>query len=648
MVLTRKKKLIDKTTVVIFILIIFFYIPSFVINCVSFKNFNFDSQSLLLWFYTAIKGYVPYKDLFYPYGLFSYYKQISPALNFFNLVLLSLLFTCYYKFFDLLFTKKYFALLSFAVFFLFINIYTSTDLFIRYGLLTGYSVLTALIVLADHKKNILLNVSLGLLAGLLFGLFPDQGIIAIAIYLIFLILRFIFINKSKKHDDFFQKTILTFLGFLSGIAATVGPFFLFLKLYGLFDSFLYSFVEYRNISIFAKIPFPPSLFTIDNVFSFTLLICATSYVSFKLFVMKVSFTRRDIIVAGLTVALLFLEVKNVMRSIDWQISFIGVILLFALIPPFIYEVLSIRKGFLYILTIGSFLIIAFGFNHQSIYKNPLMFFGNKISGGPNACFQDIIRKLPESANQRYVHDEIIKKNYGTNVFSYPQDPIFYILFNQKPPYYPTIYESSFEEGQRRTIDYLIKNRIDIVIINNAINSVQDNVPDFVRSKNLLKYITNNYGYLATIKNFTLLKRGYGKNIFETGRPQEITKVKNLLNVNLGSISYIEARDKTKYLGRPLSSFSSADALNSYFSINQFGTENRLMLFKAVNANDISLTLISKTGLKTRVTLSNCKYYCLLDFDSIPLFYKNREIAKITSDQVLEDIKIFEKKNSIFW
>src|SRR5687767_13741472 len=47
--------------------------------CSSYlKHSSFDLQTLLTWDYSAAKGLIPYRDLYYPYGLLFYYKTVNP------------------------------------------------------------------------------------------------------------------------------------------------------------------------------------------------------------------------------------------------------------------------------------------------------------------------------------------------------------------------------------------------------------------------------------------------------------------------------------------------------------------------------------------------------------------------------------------
>jgi hypothetical protein len=46
------------------------------------------------------------------------------------------------------------------------------------------------------------------------------------------------------------------------------------------------------------------------------------------------------------------------------------------------------------------------------------------------------------------------QEYKPSYFSFPGDPIFYILFNQKPPYYPTIYEATPIYAQKKLIKFI--------------------------------------------------------------------------------------------------------------------------------------------------------------------------------------------------
>ncbi len=83
--------------------------------------------------------------------------------------------------------------------------------------------------------------------------------------------------------------------------------------------------------------------------------------------------------------------------------------------------------------------------------------------------------------------------------------IFYILFNQIPPYYPSIYEATPVYAQDKQIKYIKENKVNFVILNTKSTAIQDGVPDKVRARKLYGFIKKNYTPFKKIEYFQILK-----------------------------------------------------------------------------------------------------------------------------------------------
>jgi len=91
------------------------------------------------------------------------------------------------------------------------------------------------------------------------------------------------------------------------------------------------------------------------------------------------------------------------------------------------------------------------------------------------------------------------------VFSYPGDPVFYLLLGQKPPPYPTVYEGSTVYAQEKNIEYIENRNVEVVIYNSKAKLV-DNIPESVRAPILNSYIYHKYETIETIGEFSLMRR----------------------------------------------------------------------------------------------------------------------------------------------
>ena len=98
------------------------------------------------------------------------------------------------------------------------------------------------------------------------------------------------------------------------------------------------------------------------------------------------------------------------------------------------------------------------------------------------------------------------KGFNGKVFTFPGEPIFYIMLGQKPPYYPTIYEATPIRAQKELITYIQKENIDVILYNVKTKSIQDEVPDTVRGRLLYEYIRSNYSVERKVGNYLILDR----------------------------------------------------------------------------------------------------------------------------------------------
>ena len=86
------------------------------------------------------------------------------------------------------------------------------------------------------------------------------------------------------------------------------------------------------------------------------------------------------------------------------------------------------------------------------------------------------------------------------------------MFNQKPPYYFTIFEGTPLYAQESNIKYIEENKVEYVIYNTDILKIQDNVPTQIRNKVLFKYVLDNFMVLDRIGNFIIYKKIERQNV----------------------------------------------------------------------------------------------------------------------------------------
>ena len=116
----------------------------------------------------------------------------------------------------------------------------------------------------------------------------------------------------------------------------------------------------------------------------------------------------------------------------------------------------------------------------------------------------IIKKYPQYIN--VVNKLNSYSDFNGKVYSFPGDPIFYVLFNQKPPYYSSIYEASPIYAQKKLVEYISEDEINYIAYNKNDTTIQDNVPNTVRAAYLNNYIVKNFSIKDKVGSFLILYR----------------------------------------------------------------------------------------------------------------------------------------------
>lgn len=612
----------NKDSILLFCLLFLLFFLTDIDTCSKILSQKFDSQMILTWQYSLAKGYFPIIDLFYPYGFFQYFKDSSITLSAIAVLVKALLFVFFYIAFKVVFKSRILSFISFSSLFIFVTTVSSISVFGRYGLLLAFSLAVGLLLFKGYGISRPFNFVVGALVGLIFYVLPDQAFLAVGVYVAIII--------SNFSLNFIKSVSYSFLGLL----VFVIPFFATLIYTDNFSLYINSFTTLKDISSFAKIPFPPGIFTNDNVFTILTLTLSISVLSYRILILKIKKTIHDIALFASVVPLILLEQKNVLRSIDTQLTFYAIVLTFILLAYFFEK----KKGLfpvIYLCIVSVFLIFFAGFKVNS---------GDQRISSFSLCVDQNLRIANYKTHEKVLSK--VKQLGGGQVFSYPQDPVFYVLNDQKPPYFLSIYEASTFEGQELRKSYIKETKIEYVIVNMDIKSTQDNVPDFVRAKNELSFILNNYEPITSVENFLILKKSKNADVFK--KQYSSTFAKSLLDVDLELVPYAEARDKSKYLRKKIYSVVGLKELNEKLSSSGLSTVGKQMLVKTLKDGELILTFETYDGNTTIVRMLDCSKGCLVNLNGIPLFYRNRVIRNIASNLNLSEVTFFEEKNSIFW
>lgn len=512
-----KKKYRFLDIIILSIILSLINFKDFYLSCVNYLNLGFDSQIPLVWDYTVLNKLLPYRDIYFPYGLLFYLKNTDPFMSVVYFLVPVLIFVGIYIILKYLFKNIFVALVSFISFYLFIFKYTGIENFARYGIVLGVSLLLSYIF---HKRPIIdvkASVLLGLLIGVVFSLVNDQGVYSFLLF-IFLLVFIPLFNKFKNMNYlkyFISRLMSAGLGLIIGLL----PMLTFLNAHNLTKKFYVFLVQLFDFPLYAKTPFIPFSTSVDNLFTFAAIFITIVLLSYRVFFTRIKISFVTVLELSLVFVIFILEQKSIIRSIDKQITFIAFFLYIVLFYDFIKN--KLNNFFVLLSLVAVPLLIQFGFGLHSFINYGLNFnqklmssflnknIGDFLHSKSKLCLDNNLDNLMLERNVAFEKvKKMIKDDSGGNpkIFDYLSDPVFYVLFDQKPPYYFTVFEATPLYSQRSNIDYIRKNRVNYVIKNTNLQVIEDGVPDNVRNRDLFKYVENNFKVLGRINNFTIYKK----------------------------------------------------------------------------------------------------------------------------------------------
>lgn len=495
------KRFLSKDVLLVFFVFLLLLINRIFITCKIFYSLSFDSQTLLLWEYVVKKGMLPIRDIFYPYGFFSYFRDSSLLLRSFEIVFLSSLFTVVYIFLKRVSKNAIFAFLALALFTLLIYRNIGLEIFIRYGTTLIFIIACSYILYKNTLFNKSYSFVLGFSTALIYFFFHDQMYYMWVLYLALFTLSILDELSLKKLSLMLLR--IKFFGliyYLLGVVVGAVPFFILAFRNRIPNYFLSQLEEMVSIPLYSKTPYLSNFRHFDTIFLVSALSISIGIIWYKRFEKKQKLLLDDYFMGGISLYLCLLMQKSIVRSFDSSLVFLGVLLLNIF---FIKATGGILKNYpkylLFIIFILIELILILNFK-------PLNKLYYEASISEKICIEKNIQNI-----NRYNHSylKVVKElnlNNDNGVFVFPSDPIFYVLLNRKPVYFPSLYEMSLFRSQNKIIYELEKSKNEYIILNKDVVAVQDGVPDFIRGKNIFNYIGSNYSPYKKIDSFVILKR----------------------------------------------------------------------------------------------------------------------------------------------
>lgn len=501
-------KILDKKNKVNILEILLMSVAGFLI--ITFNKFSFcqqayeigfDQQVFLYWDYLRSLNLIPIKDYFYPYGLLLHFKSLE--YNWYLLYLLIILGITSLTFlgFKKLFVSRIRTYAYYFIYSLFIFLFVNPDTYIRYSPLVIFSFLISYFAFKKRLFSKISGVSVGLSIGLFFSFVNDIFFYAAGLFFVFTIF-YIFLNKNEfrlLRIQGFYFGLFGVFGFLIGATPLMG----YLYASNSIQEFIFYFSSLGDFYQLAKVAFPPSLKNLENILVILSLIFSGFYLLGKY---KKTLDFKFYIVLSLSLVILFLEQKNLVRSMYEQISFISLIIFFILIND---NFLKLKNKFssgvtlLFVLNFIFLLFLVVGFDRNFNFDKGRYSFSERYT---SQCVDKKLKNIDEKSlsSHNKVVDYVNSIN-NSKIFSFPADPIFYVLLKQKPPYYPSLYEATPVYAQEKLIKYIDQNQVRFVIINSKTPKIQDNVPNELRGGILYKYILRNFTEIKRIDGFIILR-----------------------------------------------------------------------------------------------------------------------------------------------
>ncbi len=634
--------------IIVFVVVVFMKLPHIFNYCKLYIPFAFDTQALFTWDYAAVLGLFPYKDIFYPYGMLYFYRNTNFYFHLIHFLLTPILLVSVFYILKVLWGNKKIYYSLFITFYLFVMTHTSEDAFVGYGVFVVFSAFLGIFFYKHYEEKNWCVFLIGIFLGIVFSLIHSQGTYMMGMFVLSLFLfpllrdGFLTLFRSK----YYQFRVANVVSLAGGVLLGLLPFLGILFIHNSLNDFFTFFLNLQNITQYGKSPFFPYSKTPDNIFTFVIIISTIFHLSYIYFYKSRKFELSNYLEIGIVLSILLMEQINIIRSIDWIITFASFFLMFILF----YDLRNLLKTagvkqeqiFLFLSLIIFSVFFLFGLHAD---KNILKTESTNLTQCVDLNISEFYNTHPDHF---LVKTELTKEmKNDERIFSFPSDPIFYILFSQTPPYYGNVYDSSSEYAQNKQIDYLKDKRTKFVIYNTTILSTQDGVPDYARVPYEFQYILNSFITNKKIGDFLILKRMKTQDFFDLKHSKDIQDlVFYLTHIDLAHIPRSEGIYKEAVLlgSKLYIDFSNINTLNSYLGQNQISSKNKLLIIKQKTKRDATMTIKTKDNLKTEISFKKCgdKNVCVIDLDVIPLFYKERVIESLTLIPQDAQVKILEK------
>jgi hypothetical protein len=643
-------------------------------------DLGFDSQNYLTWFYAASRGFRPNIDIFYLYGYLTYFAEGLAWARVLLWIYISILFVIYFFLIKKMFQSSGLAYVLFGVLLVLISANSYLWAFYRYGTAPAMIGLFAWALTKDRKYNKYAIIVLGIISSALYFLLTDQGVVLIMASLVVILVDSTTSQSNiKKNTNPLSMLVKQGARYMVGLSLGASIFVIPLIQQGVMSQFLGFVVANSKITLYGKLTYFSSGLAAKDVLISGSIWIAIILVAYRYIFHSNKFRfMQSYALLGAVCVLGIIQYKNTTRAIDNDvlIPLYFMILCACSMVCLALKERKIRQEWLVLWAVGC---IMFCFSSSLSYSKivrgmTVLKDSYSVSRvrmtGPRAvepelaqCMRRPLSALPKTGMEAYF--EVVRwvnsqVGFNGKIFSYPGDPIFYVLLGQKPPPIFNAYDATPKASQEQNIDYIHRNNVQYIVFNTTSSSFMDGVPNMVRNAYIHKYIFTHYEPVVMLGQFVIMKKTQGEHdVLASSVQLNHEFLDELTNIDLRRIPKSEGSKLEKHQSDWKSvgtSPKSLDDLQTELRTNRLYSKNLALLvsfnsFEGLSEYDVTMQVMSG-NMVTNVKFEACVYpaICMIHLDRLPLFYVNKPVTKIVLDRpTYRDLRFVEVINDdIFW
>lgn len=632
----------------------------FIRSCEFSVQYEFDAQNFLTWEYTALAGYMPYRDVFYWYGLLMYFLPASYILQTGLALWSTALLVGVYGLLNVTLKQSKTKYWAFTLLLILIDQFVGYHSFLRYGtglIITAWTALAWFQITKRWQKPFWLG--LGIITGSLFFLIQDQGLY-VGLVLTGLFGANVITASSEWRRFSFWKDLVTQGGWLlGGITIAALPFVLWLMSQGGWSGYLTNLGLVGQMNSFAKVPyFGQYLLTMNMIVTVSIgLLILDLWYRFLFHQSSLREPKQFLKIALLGIILLF-QYKSVVRpSIANQFMFIPWVVLWIYLSDLKILLTKYSKiswlNELMIVTLsvmGILLVIT-----PTQLTNGVRGFWHHLSADMsrtlspkqrhlrqqsclNTSFEALLEQAPPEYQQtvRWLESQ---PDFSGQIFSYPADPVFYILLHQMPAPYFNTYDATSETAQKLNVAFMQKPEIQYVVLNVQDTMTQDGVPNVLRNQRINEYLYTHFQPVVAFGKFVILRKSpqpYDA-LLHSLLTRQADFIQSQLELNMLRLPFLENHYFSTQVTdqSPLLTATSAAEVATWFTQTSLSPSQLWVEIAPESAEPqfVTISFITPELVKTSLTMKSCSQTtpCLLNLSRVPLFFWSER--KVTFVQV---------------